>query len=287
MVPTQKWRGVPAIAAFFLSGATLVKATPLDQHGAALSVATPTPIVLIPLTSFDSQTDFDKYWDYNYPWGTDHNGAARMNRSQVSLSPPPSSSGTSSNSSGSGTLTLTATRVAGQPAATHANQAIAIHYLSGTVHARHNVVVKSPGGIVEVAGEYKAPVARGTWPASWLTWAGGWPPEVDLAEWKGSGKISFNTFNTSSAVAALDVAYPDPERWHSVRVVMEDENGRDVAARFFLDGRLATTQYGKGFTGKEMYLILDLQMEGSSGSPGPQGETTFRIRNFQVTSTIP
>src|SRR4051812_38957547 len=39
--------------------------------------------IMIPSTSFDSQADFDTDWNYNYPWGTDHNGAARMAKGQV------------------------------------------------------------------------------------------------------------------------------------------------------------------------------------------------------------
>lgn len=42
-----------------------------------------------------------------------------------------------------------------------------------------------------------------------------------------------------------------------------------VQTKFFLDGVEQTTQYGAGYTGAGFWLIIDLQMEGSSGSPGP------------------
>lgn len=231
----------------------------VDDSAAVLIAAAAAPTTtLIPKDSFGSQVAFDAAWDYNYPWGTDHNGAARMDKGQSRLD-------TASN-----TLTMTAKRVSdgSQKPAKQGGKTIAIHYLAGTIHARQHVTV-TRGTTVELAGEFRAPVARGTWPAFWLTAVDGWPPEVDLAEWKGSGKISFNTFNTSSQVAARDVAYPSPNDFHAVRCVLWDENGSDVSVRFYLDDKLVTTQVGKGFTGKALYLILDLQMEGSSGSPGP------------------
>ena len=163
-----------------------------------------------------------------------------MDRSQVKLS--------------NGTLTLTARPVSGQPDGKHANKPIKIKYLSGAVHAKEHFTVQPTGGFDFIA-ELRAPVARGTWPAFWLTAVGGWPPEIDLAEWKGSGKISFNTFNTSKIVAARDVAYPNPGAWHMVKVeVRAEENRKDVGVKFWLDGKLVTTQVGGGYVGKGMWL---------------------------------
>ncbi|KAH8879140.1 glycoside hydrolase family 16 protein [Thozetella sp. PMI_491] len=195
--------------------------------------------VIIPETCFDSQADFDKYFGVNYPWGTDHNGAARMDKSQVALV--------------DGTLRHTAKRVNGQKDASHGGKAIKIKYLSGTTYAKEHFTVTKGGGF-DFIGEFRATTARGTWPAFWLTAVDGWPPEVDMAEWKGSGKISFNTFNTSSQVAALDVQYPKPDDFHKIRCEIRDENGRDLAIKFFMDDKLVTTQVGKGFLGKAMYL---------------------------------
>lgn len=196
--------------------------------------------IMIPNTSFASQSDFDTDWNYLYPWGSDHNGAARMVQSQSTLD-------------SNGVLTLTASRADNEPPASHGGQEIAIRYLSGAVHAKEHFNV-SPGGGYDFSGEFRAPVARGTWPAFWLTAVEGWPPEVDMAEWKGSGKISFNTFNTSSEVRALDVDYPDSDAWHSILCEVRDENGVDVSVKFSMDGQLVDTQFGEGFVGKAMYL---------------------------------
>ncbi|KAI1467309.1 glycoside hydrolase family 16 protein [Daldinia caldariorum] len=229
---------------------------------------------IIPKTSFNSQADFDAAWAYNYPWGTDHNGGARMAQSQASLS-------------GDGVLTLTARKVSGQKDATHGGRAIKIHYLSGAVRARAHFAVARGGGY-DFLGEFRAPTARGAWPAFWLTGVEGWPPEIDAAEWKGTGKVSFNTFNTSSELAWTDVAYPSPERFHAVRCEVRDAmNQRDVLVRFYLDGQLVATQGGGDFLGKPMYLIINLQMEGSSGSPGPASDTLYQVRNLEVLSYNP
>ena len=195
--------------------------------------------VMIPATSFDSQSDFDADWSYNYPWGTDHNGAARMAPGQVTLS--------------GGTLTIRAKKVSGEKPASHGGKQIAIKYLSGAVYAKEHFNVSRRGGY-DFAGEFRATTTRGTWPAFWLTGVKGWPPEVDMAEWKGSGKISFNTFNTSSQVRAHDVAYPSPSDFHKIRCEVRDQNGKDVAIKFFMDDKLIDTQYGRGFVGQPMYL---------------------------------
>ena len=93
----------------------------LSLLAAPLALAQP-GTTLIPLTSFDSQEEFDKYWDYLYPWGSDHNGSARMRESQVRME--------------NGTITLTAKRVNGEPQATHGGKKLNIRYLSGAIHAR-------------------------------------------------------------------------------------------------------------------------------------------------------
>ncbi|KAK2601958.1 hypothetical protein QQS21_004471 [Conoideocrella luteorostrata] len=195
------------------------------------------PTTLIPNNSFQH---FSTYWKDLYPWGTDHNGGARMDKAHISVN-------------SSGVLTLRAQHVTGQPPAHQGGKTIPINYLSGTVYAAQNFTIKKGGGL-DFEAEIIAPVRKGTWPAFWLTSANSWPPEIDIGEWKGTGKISFNTFNTSSVVKALDVNYPDPTVWHSIKCQVRDENGRDVAVKFYLDDNLVTTQYGSQYIGRPLYL---------------------------------
>ena len=109
---------------------------------------------MIPASSFSSQAAFDTDWNYLYPWGSDHNGAARMDKAHVRLS--------------DGTVTLTAERVSGQKQATHGGKKIDIHYLSGAIHAKEHFNV-SKGGGYDFTGEFRATTTKGTWPAFWLT----------------------------------------------------------------------------------------------------------------------
>ncbi|KAI0015745.1 concanavalin A-like lectin/glucanase domain-containing protein [Xylariomycetidae sp. FL0641] len=224
---------------------------------------------VIPTTSFD---EFDSYWSYNYPWGTDHNGGAHMDESQVSVA--------------DGALTLTATPTEGLGTVESGGETIQLNYLSGTVYAQQIFTVEEGGGY-DFSAEFMATTTYGTWPAFWLNAASGWPPEIDMAEWKGSGLISFNTFNTSSQVDTHDVDYPDETEWHSIKAQLRDHNNGDVQVKFFMDDVEQTTQYAAGYVGAGMYLIIDLQMEGSSGSPGPDYDVTFSTRNLEVISYNP
>jgi galactan endo-beta-1,3-galactanase len=194
---------------------------------------------MIPKTCFDSVANFEVDFDYLYPWGSDHNGAARMDKDHIKIA--------------DGVLTLTASPVTGQKPASSGGKSIAIHYLSGTVYAKEQFNV-SKGGGYDFTGDFRATTTKGTWPAFWLTAVKGWPPEIDMAEWKGSGKISFNTFNTSSIVESKNVNYPSPGDFHTIKAELRDLNGKDVQVKFYMDGDLVTTQVGKDFFGVPMWL---------------------------------
>ena len=227
---------------FVTTLSSLALALPGTKGGLAKREST-----LIPTTCFDSTSSLTEYFDYAYPWGDTHNGAAKMYDANAVIST-------------AGTLTLNATYTGASDYA----------YDSGTVYAKQSFTVEESGGL-DFTADFIAPVATGTWPAFWLDGVNSWPPEIDIAEWKGTGDISFNTFNTSSEVEALNVDYPNPTEFHTVKAELRDENGSDVSVKFYLDGTLVTTQWASGLTGQPMYLIIDLQMEGSSGSPGPTG----------------
>ncbi|KAI0027799.1 endo-beta-1,3-galactanase [Vararia minispora EC-137] len=232
---------------------------------------------VIPSNSFSSIATFEQYWNYLYPWGSDHNGAARM---------VGSSSDHSHINAASNTLTLIATPTSNAvPPTSTANPHPAIHYASGTVYAKSQITVTASASYT-LYGEFSSPTAVGTWPAFWLTAVAGWPPETDIGEWKGTANNWFNTFNTSSIVRSDLVAWPTDLSFHSLQAVLTAEsNGADVRIDFSMDGVHKATQYGAGFVGKALWLIIDLQMEGSSGSPGPGGTTTYKVRNLKVTHT--
>jgi len=228
--------------------------------------------VVLDTSSFDNYTIFESYWNYLYPWGSDHNGGARMvgnssDHSHISLS--------------NGVLTLTATPVSGQPPST-SNPYPAIHYFSGTVYSKIQVNVDdSSAKGFQVEGSFKAPTAYGTWPAFWLTAVNGWPPEADIGEWKGTQQNWFNTFRTSSDVTSTIVTWPD-SNFHALKAVIRAVNAVNVTIDYYLDN-VHQAQHTGNFVGKPMWLIIDLQMEGSSGSPGPSGTTTYQIKDVKLT----
>jgi len=232
---------------------------------------------VIPTTSFSDYTTFESFWAYLYPWGSDHNGSARMkgnstDHSHIAIA--------------SNTLSLIATPTSNPiPPTSTANPNPAIHYASGAIHANAQITVTSANGCT-ISGEFSSPTVKGTWPAFWLTAVNGWPPESDIGEWKGTNNNWFNTFNTSSIVRSDLVAWPADLSFHALKAVLTAEpNGADVKIQFYMDGVLEATQFGQGFVGKPLWLIINLQMEGSSGSPGPTGTTTYMIRQVEVTRT--
>ncbi|KAL5452716.1 hypothetical protein PMIN07_008276 [Paraphaeosphaeria minitans] len=102
---------------------------------------------IIPKIVFDSTSSLTQYFSYNYPWGTDHNGGARMAASHAVIST-------------AGTLTLTAQKISGQPPATHGGKQIPISYLSGAVSAKQHFTIPSGGGFI-FSGSFQATTTKG------------------------------------------------------------------------------------------------------------------------------
>ncbi|KIJ25216.1 glycoside hydrolase family 16 protein, partial [Sphaerobolus stellatus SS14] len=227
---------------------------------------------IIPSNSFSSYSVFENFWNYLYPWGSDHNGSARM---------VGNSSDHSHIAVASGTLSLIATPTSGAiPPTSSANPHPEIHYASGAIHAKSQITVAVDSGY-QVEGEFIAPTALGTWPAFCLQAVQGWPPEV--LRLIGTAQNWFNTFNTSSIVKSDIVDWPTDGNFHTLKAILTAADSVDVKIDFYLDNVLQATQIGAGFVGQAMWLIINLQMEGSSGSPGPTGTTTYMIRNVQLT----
>ncbi|HEX6467998.1 MAG TPA: hypothetical protein VF069_02810 [Streptosporangiaceae bacterium] len=226
--------------------------------------------------SFADYGAFEAKWAYLYPWGSDHNGTARMYASStdhdhVSLS--------------SGVLTLEAAHITWDEGTSTASPHLPIHYHSGAVHAKDQIVVTDQFPNYEVKGEFQAPSARGTWPAFWLTGVNSWPPESDILEFKGNANNWFNTFRTSSDVDSTVVGVSSPGSWHLYRAWITKVSATDVDIHYYLDGVWQAVHHARGFVGKPMWLIINLQMEGSSGSPGPTSDTLFRVRDIYVGRT--
>ncbi|MCT2581563.1 glycoside hydrolase family 16 protein [Actinophytocola gossypii] len=225
--------------------------------------------------SFDSYSTLEAAWGYRYPWGSDHNGSARMyasasDHNHVFLERP-------------GVLAIRATRIDWDEGNSGSDPHLPIRYHSGAVHARQHVVVSDQFPNWEVKGEFQAPATRGAWPAFWLTGVNSWPPESDILEFKGDNRNWFNTYrNASGGWSNTIVGVPDPGAWHEYRAWITKAGATDVDIHYYLDGRWVGQHRGADFVGRPMWIICNLQMEGSSGSPGPSGETLYRARNVYV-----
>ncbi|KAF3922345.1 hypothetical protein AA313_de0200912 [Arthrobotrys entomopaga] len=259
------------------SGATTAKTTTKVTTKATTTkttttaTAAPTP-VFEQVIGEDSFSSFSSNWNYLYPWGSDHNGSARMKQDHVSVS--------------NGVLTLTATRLSSQDGTSSASPYPAIWYYSGTVYAKQTVVINDQFPNYEIRGEFKAPTTKGTWPAFWLTGTQSWPPEIDILEFKGNTNNWFNTFRSSSDVSSFQAGVGDAaSTFHQYRIWATKANDNDVTVHFYVDGVWKTQQNAAGFVNKPMWIIIDLQMEGSSGSPGPSGTTTYQAQKVYVGRT--
>ncbi|GAA3549181.1 hypothetical protein GCM10022419_031910 [Nonomuraea rosea] len=246
---------------------------------------------IIEKSSFGSSTAFSQEWNPLYPWDGDadtHNGAARMNAGQISLS--------------GGVLTLTATRLAA-PDGTSPHEPLApLWYRSGAVHAKEQILVDDQFPEYDIEGEFRTQTGTGIWPAFWTTgtWPA-WPPETDILEYVGNRTNLFNTWNKTPSgdegeepngdayVTRAKISGHEPDSWHKYRVWMS-KDGDDVLLDYYFDGVYQATHRGVGWAGVPQWLIINLQMgswasgvepgdPGWSDQPGPSGSTYFRARN--------
>ncbi len=273
-------RGVPAwsealgrrgfIGGALALGTAAALGTPQARAHAAAAATTWEDVIT---GSFDSYAALEADFAYLYPWGSDHNGSARMygsstDHSQISVS--------------GGVLTLKASRISGDEGTSSSSPHLPIHYHSGAVHAKTQVVVDAQFPDWEVKGEFQVPSAPGTWSAFWLTGVNSWPPESDILEFKGNATNWFNTFRTSSDVDTTTVGVSSPGDWHGYRAWITKVSDTDVDIHYYLDGTWKAVHHARGFVGKPLWLIINLQMEGSAGSSGPGGDTFYRARNVYV-----
>ncbi|KAG4100503.1 family 16 glycoside hydrolase [Neocallimastix lanati (nom. inval.)] len=223
----------------------------------------------------DSLTDyqtFEKYWDYLYPWGSDHNGSARMygasdDHNHVYLE--------------NNTVVLKASRINWDEGKSTANPHPVIHYHSGAIHSKQTFTINDQYPNYEIRGEFQAPTNGGTWPAFWLNGAWTWPPEIDILEFKGTTTNWFNTFRTSSDVSTYKEAISNPSGWHEYRLWITKVSNTDMDIHFYIDNKWKA-KHTANHVGKPFHLIMNLQMEGSASGSAPNGDTYYRGRNIYV-----
>ncbi|GAA2212965.1 hypothetical protein GCM10009850_084270 [Nonomuraea monospora] len=235
---------------------------------------------LVEKSSFNSATAFTQEWNHGYPWGSYHNGAAKMLSSKVTLS--------------GGVLTLTATRLSQSTEQSPSAPNAPIWYHSGAVHAKEQIIINDQFPEYDIEGEFRTATGQGIWPAFWTTGTyPDWPPESDILEYVGDATNLFNTWTKEAGendpAERYELSGHDPGTWHKYRVWME-KDGDDVLLDYYFDGVWKASHRGVGWAGIPQYLIINLQMgswasgieEGDalwSQQPGPSGNTTFQARN--------
>jgi beta-glucanase (GH16 family) len=223
--------------------------------------------------SFASYRSFESKWNYLYPWGSDHNGSARMiagksNSTYVSLK--------------NKVLHIKAKYISSDEGKSDKNPHLKIKYLSGAIHAKHQVEVTDTWTQYEISGSFKAPIDKGTWPAFWITAVKGWPPESDILEYKGDNVNWQNTFITPSNINTTKIIMADANtKWHHYKAVLKKVNTTEVDIYYYIDQKLTGVHRGN-FMNKPLWIIINLQMEGSAGEPGPTADTDYYIKDILV-----
>jgi len=222
---------------------------------------------LVDGSSFGTAGAFRNKWAYNYPWGTDHNGSARMDQTNVVVA--------------GGVVTLTSSPTKADEGVSSSSPHLPVRYNSGTIYLKQQITISPQFPIWDIAGQFKAPTHKGTWPAFWMTGVNSWPPESDFMEFKGSSGCNQNTYDGKwqgriTAVSGAEAS------WHSYRMVATLEDSKNVDFRYFIDGIMETEQVATTFVSSPCWLIIDYQMEGSSGAPGPGTSTCFLMKNIVV-----
>ncbi|SMO50162.1 DUF2264 domain-containing protein [Gracilimonas mengyeensis] len=218
--------------------------------------------VVLPATSFSDAQSLKKHWNLFYPWGDDHNGTARMFEKNIIVQ--------------DNMLELKAERFEEEQKASSKHPNLPLKYASGAIHAKHQIVITEEYPEYEVSGVFKAPTAPGTWPAFWLTAVDGWPPESDILEFKGDDINWQNTFITPQNVTTIKESIPDAAgTWHSYSARIKRLDEEHASITYFIDGKQTVVHY-TNFTNKPLWLIINLQMEGSSGdAEGLEGTSYF------------
>lgn len=226
-------------------------------------------------TAFANYTAFEAAFNYLYPWGSDHNGTARMygsstDHNHIYLS--------------NNILTIKATKINWDEGNSSSDPHLPIHYHSGAVNTKLHVLVNDEFPNWEIKGDFQVPAVKGSWPAFWLTGVNSWPPESDIMEFKGNATNWQNTFRTPSDVSGTLTAVSAPGSWHTYRVWITKVSATNVDIHYYIDG-VWKAVHNADFVGKPLYVIINLQMEGSSGTPGPSADTYLNVRNIYIGRT--
>ena len=176
-------------------------------------------------------------WTVGYPWGLTHNGNAYMTH---------------------GGDRMTATQPGNN----------GYKYNSGASYSSVKLIVTASDASMGAQAYCEVhDRVRGVWPAFWFTTEGAWTGEVDIAEWKGNNNCWQNTYDGGweSQLTSANNATFKAHCW----IIDTTPGKNDVRVQLSINNVVKATHTGTNFRNKNFWLIRNLQMEGSSGSPGP------------------
>lgn len=194
-----------------------------------------------------------------------------------------------------GTEWYSPTNSYGQPCVTMTNNELTLtsyyipqngyHYQSGVVYC--NVDVPNSGyNYVSLDVDMYTPYAgtTGCWPAFWLDSAWTWPPEVDIAEFKGNegGGDVWQNVDGSSGTWVTAISNVSAGAWHHYGVVLGPPANSQRTYAIYLDGEIKNQGSFEDTQGVPFWVIFNYAMEGSSGTPGPTSTTYVQAKNWRM-----
>ena len=214
-------------------------------------------LVYLDSTSFNTREKFLSHWNMFYPWGTDHNGTARMYEENVTIE-------------ANGVLKIKSEWVGKiNEGNSSKDPYLPIKFHSGAIHFKKQIKVTEDFPFWTISGDFKSPTVPCSWPAFWITGVSSWPPEIDILEFKGSTKTLQNTVtgidwkHTEWTTVETEIPNADIE-WHNYKLNLERLNDEYLTVKLYIDGQLKSKEV-KNFTNKSFWLIINMQMEGASG----------------------
>ena len=183
----------------------------------------------------------------------------------------------------------------GQPCVTMTNNELTLtsyyivqngyHYQSGVVYGALDVP-NSGYNYVTLDVDMYTPYAgtTGCWPAFWLDSAETWPPEVDIAEFKGNegGGNVWQNVDGSTGTWVTVISTVTPSAWHHYGVVLGPPVNSQRTYAIYLDGVIKNQGTFEDTQGVPFWVIFNYAMEGSSGTPGPTYTTYVQAKNWRM-----
>jgi hypothetical protein len=188
----------------------------------------------------------------------------------------------------------TTTNSSGQPCVTMSGGVLTLtsyhivqngcNYQSGVVWGKTEVPA-SGYSYATVDVDIEAPYAgtTGCWPAWWLDSAWNWPPEIDIAEFKGNvggGNVWQNAIGSSGGWTCV-ISTVSKTAFHHYGLALGPIASGARTYQLFLDSVLKSQgSIPDGQGGVPFWVIANYAMEGASLTPGPTYTTTIQMKNY-------